>query len=192
MICRNLTEIRPNFSSSHIFSLTAILLKLGLIQTLTSLCSLRPNFGCNADCLLEQSATRSDRLLESMEVESAYSSRGCFREWLAVGGEKDRFSRLFLLFYGLIVGKYALICPWKFRKFRWSFFDCITELNLSSSCWPQKRCLLIYQQTSATQNTVHLKIGFIWKFSREWLLWTVYASGGSLRKKPQSPTLKYF
>ena len=126
------------------------------------------------------------------EVESAYSSRGCFREWLAVGREKDRFSRLFLLFYGLIVGKYALICPWKFRKFRWSFFDCIAELNLSSNCWPQKRCLLIYQQTSANQNTVHLKIGFIWKFSREWLLWTVYASEGSLRKKPQSPTVSTF
>ena len=31
-------------------------------------------------------------------------------------------------------------------------------------------CILIYQQTGANQNTVHLKTGFIWKFSREWLL----------------------
>ena len=104
MICRNLRS-GPISAVLSIFSLTAILLKLDLIQTLTSLCSLRPDFGCNADWLLEQSATRSDWLLESMEVESAYSSRGCFREWLAVGGEKDRFSCLFLLFYGLIVRK---------------------------------------------------------------------------------------
>ena len=37
------------------------------------------------------------------------------------------------------------------------------------------------------QNTVHLKNSFIWKFSRESLLWTRCASGGLLRKKPQSP-----
>ena len=40
---------------------------------------------------------------------------------------------------------------------------------------PLTRCLLIYQQTSASQNTVHLKTGFIWKFSREWLNWAGYA-----------------
>ena len=51
------------------------------------------------------------------------------------------------------------------------------------------RCLLIYQQMSANQNTVHLKTGFIWKFSREWLLWMGYTSGGSMQKKP--PTVKY-
>ena len=61
-----------------IHSLWQLTLKLGLIQTLTSLCSLRPDFGCNADWLLEQ----------------------CHRIWLAVGinrswkcsavsGEKD-------------------------------------------------------------------------------------------------------
>ena len=52
--------------------------------------------------------------------------------------------------------------------------ECITELNPSASCWPLTRCILIYQQTGANQNTVHLKTGFIWKFSREWLLWTGY------------------
>ena len=51
-----------------------------------------------------------DWLLKSTEVESAYSSRSCFREWSAVGGEKGRFCCLFLLFYGLMVGKYALVC----------------------------------------------------------------------------------
>ena len=59
-------------------------LKLGLIQTLSRLCSLRPDFGRNADWL--------------PEVESAYSSRGCFREWSVVGGEKDRFCCLFYCF----------------------------------------------------------------------------------------------
>ena len=68
--------------------------------------------------------------------------------------------------------------------------ECIAELNPSASCWPLTRCFLIYQQTSANQNTVHLKTGFIWKFSREWLFWTGYASGGSLRKKPKSPIVK--
>ena len=31
----------------------------------------------------------------------------------------------------------------------------------------------------------HFQTGFIWKFCREWLLWTEYVSGGSLRKKLQ-------
>ena len=65
------------------------------------------------------------------------------------------------------------------------------NVSVSASCWPRTRCLLIYQQTSENQSTVHLKTCFIWKFSREWLLWTGCTSGGSLRKKPQSPTEKY-
>ena len=55
--------------------------------------------------------------------------------------------------------------------------ECIAELNPSASCWPLTRCISIYQQTGANQNTVHLKSGFIWKFSWERLLWTGYASG---------------
>ena len=169
------------------------MLKLGLIQTLTSLCSLRPGFGRNADWLLEQ----------------------CHKIWLAVGinGSWKRlflawlFSRMisrrrregsillsFLLFYGLMVGKYALICAMEIQKIHmvvhifsgFALFtesECIAELNPSASCWPLTRCLLIYQQTGANQNTVHLKTGFIWKFNREWLLWTGYACGW-LRKKP--------
>ena len=68
----------------------------------------------------------------------------------------------------------------------------MAELNPSASCWLLTRCFLIYQQTSANQNTVHsvnLISGFIWKFSQEWLFWMRYASGSPLRKKPQSPTV---
>ena len=64
-------------------------------------------------------------------------------------------------------------------------------IPLQVRCWPLTRCFLIYQQTSADQNTVHLKSGFIWKFSRGLLFWMGHASGGSLRKKAQSPTVKY-
>ena len=132
---------------------------------------------------------------ESTEVESAYSSRGCFHEWSAVGGEKDRFC---CLFYGLIVEKYTLICAMEIQKihsclFRICFIYGTTNVSVSQSwisllnCWPRTICRLIYQQTSGNQNTVHVTNGLIWKFSREWLLWTGCATGGSLRKKPQSP-----
>ena len=108
----------------------------------------------------------------------------------------------FLLFYGLMVGKYALICAMEIQKIHvvvhifsgFALFtesECIAELNPSASCWPRTRCLLIYQQTSANHNTVHLQTCFMWKFSRELLLWTGYASGRSLRKKPQSPAVRY-
>ena len=105
-----------------IYSPWRLPLKLGLIETLTSLYSLRPDFGRNADWLLEQ----------------------CHRIWLAVGFNGSwkslflawLFSRViihrrregsillsFLLFYGLIVGKYALYVPRKFSKFRWLFIS---------------------------------------------------------------------
>ena len=93
----------------------------------------------------------------------------------------------FLLFYGLMEGKYALICAMEIQKTHvvvhifsgFALFtesECIAELNPSASCWPLTRCILIDQQKGANQNTVHLKTSFIWKFSREWLLWTGYAS----------------
>ena len=128
--------------------------------------------------------------------------RSWIREWSAVRGGKDPFCCLFLLFYGLMVAKYALICAMEIRKIHmvvhiFSRFALVTELmwvyrGVESLC----RLLTankvpFYQQTSANQNTVHLKTGFIWKFSRQWLLWTGYASGGSLRKKPPPPTVKY-
>ena len=96
-----------------------------------------------------------------------------------------------------MVGKYALICTMEIQKIHmvvhiFSGFALFTELM-----WVyrgvESLCKLLtankVQQTREDQNTVHLKSGFIWKFSREWLFWTWCASGGSLRKKPKSPTV---
>ena len=105
---------------------------------------------------------------------------------------------VFLISYGLIVEKYTLICTMEIQKihsclFRICFICGTTNVSVSQSwisllnCWPRTMCRLIYQQTSANQNTVHLTNGFIWKFSWEWLLWTGCATGGSLRKKSPSP-----
>ena len=74
----------------------------------------------------------------------------------------------FLLVCGLMVGKYALICAMEIQKIHmvvhifsgFALFtesECIAELNPSASCLPLTRCPLIYQQTGANQNTVHLK-----------------------------------
>ena len=68
--------------------------------------------------------------------------------------------------------KYALICAMEIQKIHmvvhifsgFALFtesECIAELNPSASCWLLTRCILIYQQTGANQNTVHLKTGFI-------------------------------
>ena len=59
--------------------------------------------------------------------------RGWIREWSAVRGEKDPFFCLFLLFYGLMVGKYALICAMEIRKIHmvvhiFSWFALVKEL----------------------------------------------------------------
>ena len=52
----------------------------------------------------------------------------------------------FLLFYGLVVGKYALICAMEIQKFRWlsiasqdllnlrNYCECIVESNPCASC----------------------------------------------------------
>ena len=107
-------------------------------------------------------------------------------------------SFLFLFFYGL-VGKYSLICATEIQKIQmvvhfFSGFALFTELMSVSRSWialqnkmpfdlPTNECKAKYCH--------HLKTCFIWTFSRERLLWTGYASGGSLRKKPQSPAVKY-
>ena len=166
---------------------------LGLIQTLSRSCSLRPDFGRNADWLLEQ----------------------FYKIWLAVGNAES-WKRLdppsaerkvdFAVFFIVLWSygrKYALTCTMEIQKIHmvvhiFSGFALFTELmwvyrGVESLCKlvTANKVLFHYQQTSAEQNTIHLKSGFIWKFSREWLFWTGYASGGSLRKKPQSPTVKY-
>ena len=50
-----------------------------------------------------------------------------------------------------------------------NYCECIAESNPSAD-WSRTRCLLIYQQTSASRTNVLVKTGFIWKFSREWPL----------------------
>ena len=106
------------------------------------------------------------------KFESAYSSRGCFREWFAIGGEKDRFCRLFLLFYGLVVGKYALTCAMTIQKIQmvvhiFSGFALFAKLmwlyrGVESLCKLLTANKVPFdlpnQQASANQNTVHLKL----------------------------------
>ena len=120
---------RPNFSGSHTLSQTATAKSwASLIQTLTSLCSLRPDFGRNADWLLEQ----------------------CHKIWLAVG-INGSWKRLFLawLFSRMISWSILLPFLWPYSrkiylKFRCLFIssqdwlylrnykcECIAELNLS-------------------------------------------------------------
>ena len=74
-------------------------LKLGLIQTLTSLCWFRPDFARNAEWLSE-----------STEVESAYSSAN------DPPSAERRILLSFLLFYGLVVEQFALKCATEIQK----------------------------------------------------------------------------
>ena len=192
MICRNLRS--GPISAVLIFSLTAILLKLDLIQTLVN------KFVLTAARFWLQRwlaiRTISHKIWLAVGINGSW--KHLFLAWLFswMISRRRREGSIFPSFFIVLWSYSRKIClnmSMEIQKIdRWSFFDCITELNLSSSCWPQKRCLMIYQQKSANKNTVHLKIGFIWKFSQEWLLWTVYTNGGSLRKKPQLPTVKYF
>ena len=97
-----------------IHSLWQLTLKLGLIQTLTSLCSLRPDFGCNADWLLEQ----CHRIWLAVGIKGSWKS--LFLAWLfsrmISRGRREGLILLSFLFYGLIVGKYALICAKEIQK----------------------------------------------------------------------------
>ena len=89
-------------------------LKLGLIQTLTSLWLLRPDFGRNADWLLEPwhkiwlaaVITGSWKHLFLLRL---FSRMIRCQRW-------EGFCCLFLLFYGLLVAKYALICAMVIQK----------------------------------------------------------------------------
>ena len=190
-------EIRPNFSGSHTFFLTATA-KIG------------PDTKSHKFVLT--AARFWPQLWLAVGINGNWK-RLCLA-WLfsrMISRRRREGSILlpFLLFYGLKIGKYACLNMYNmYLKIQilvhiFSGFALFTVLtwvyckveSVYPSCWPRtmcRMCLLIYQQTSANQNTAsHLKTGFIWKFSREWLLWTGYASGGSLRKKPPSPTVKY-
>ena len=103
----------------------------------------------------------------------------------------------FLLFYGLMVGKYALICAMEIQKIHmvhiFSGFASFSELmwvyrGVESLCklLTADNVPFDLPTNECKSKSVHLETGFIWKFSREWLLWRGYASGGSLRKKPHS------
>ena len=153
----------PNLNGSRTFSPTAIPLKLGLIQTLSRLCSLRPDFGRNADWLLEQ----------------------CHKIWLAVGNAES-WKALFLAWlFSWIIRRQRrerpilLLCTIKIQKIHMAvhnfsgfalFMELMWVYRGVESLWKlltaNKVLILIYQQTSADQNPVHLKSGFIWKFSR--------------------------
>ena len=108
-------EIRPIFSGFHTFSLTASA-KIGPdTNYLSHLCSLRPDFGCNADWLLEQ----CHKIW--LAVRNAGSWKRLFLAWLfswMIRRRRREGSILlsFLLFYGLMVGKYALICTMEIQK----------------------------------------------------------------------------
>ena len=98
-----------------IYSPWRLPLKLGLIETLTSLYSLRPDFGRNADWLLEQ----CHRIWLAVGFNGSWKS--LFLAWLfsrvIIHGRREGSILLsFLLFYGLIVGKYALICAKDIQK----------------------------------------------------------------------------
>ena len=88
--------MRPNFSSSY-----ELPLKLGLIQTLTILCCLRPDFGRNADWLLEQ----CHRIWLAVGINGSWKRLflACLialknlREWSTISGEKDLAVFFFLL-----------------------------------------------------------------------------------------------
>ena len=132
----------------------------------------------------------------------------CHRIWLAVGingswkrsavgGEKD------LAVFFIVLWSYGRkICAMDILKFQmvvhvFSGFALFKELQ-----WVYCRLESLCKLSTANKvpsdlptneckskiNTVHLKTGFIWKFSQEWHLSMGYASEGSLWKKP--PTVK--
>ena len=104
------------------------------------------------------------------------------REWSAVGGEKD-FVDSFILFLRSCGGKICLNkchgnsensdgCPYLLGicLIYGTSSKSIAESNPSAG-WPRIR-----RFWCASRNTVLVQTDFIWKFRREWLLWTEYAS----------------
>ena len=104
------------------------------------------------------------------KFESAYSSRGC-REWFAIGGEKDRFCRLFFIVlwsYGRKIClnmchgnsensygcSYLLRICFIYGKWVYRGVESLCKL-LTANKVPFD---LPNQQASANQNTVHLKL----------------------------------
>ena len=105
----------PILADFIIHSLEQLPLKLGLIQTPSCLCSLRPDFGRNANWLLEQ----CHKIW--LAVGNAGSWKRLFLAWLfswmiRCWRREGSILLSFLLFYGLMVGKYASICAMEIQK----------------------------------------------------------------------------
>ena len=104
-------------------------LKSGLIQTLTSLYSLRPDFGHNADWLLEQ----RHRIWLAVEINRSWKSS--FLAWLFLrmishGQREGSILLSFFVLFFLIVGKYAWICAKEIQKIHiFSGFALFMELK---------------------------------------------------------------
>ena len=108
----------------------------GLIQTLTSLCSLRPDFGRNTDWLLEQ--CHKIWLAVGITRSWKYLFLAWLFLWIIYRRQREGSILLsFLLFYGLMIEKYALRAM-EIQKKQ------VAEMNPSASFWPRTRCLLIY------------------------------------------------
>ena len=130
---------------------------------------------------------------DQQKLKAHFSCHGCFCKWFAVSGEKD-FATYFLLFYGLVVGKYALRCAMEIQNiqmvvhiFRICF---IFGSNVSESrSWIPLQ-VVDHEQDALwfINKQVQVKILSILKLvSFERLagndFWTGHASGGSLGKK---------
>ena len=113
-------------------SLWRLPLKLGLIQTLSRFCSLRPDFGRNADWLVEQCL----RIWLAVKINGSWKRlfHAWLFSWMIRCRRRERSILLsLLLLYGLMVGKYALICAMEIQKIHvvvhiFSGFALFTEL----------------------------------------------------------------
>ena len=112
----------------------------------------------------------------------------------------------FLLFYGPMVGKYALICAMEIQKIQMVIhilricFICGTNVSDSQS-WislqvvDREQCVECALWFTNKRVQIQQILSMLKLFSFEsLLLWTGFSSGGSLRKEPraQSPTVKYY
>ena len=143
------------------------------------------------------------------KFESAYSSRGC-REWFAIGGEKDRFCRLFFIVLWSYGRKICLNmchdnsensdgCSYLFRI----CFICETNVIVSRSWIPpqvvdREQGAFWFTNNQNQYTKMQIKILSIFKLvsfeslaGNDFSERAGYASGGSLWKKPRSPTVKY-
>ena len=155
-------------------------LKSGLIQTLTSLYSLRPDFGHNADWLLEQ----RHRIWLAVEINRSWKSS--FLAWLFLRmishGQREGSILLSFFVSWSYSRKICLNMCQGNSENSYLLRICFihgTKVSVLQSWIPLQvvdleQCVECANHTSANQNPLHLKTGFVWKFSWEWLLWMGY------------------